>query len=84
MFFHKHFDKRFAKLPIKIQRKALEIIQLFRKEPYAQILDNHALGGKYLGLRSIDITGDFRAIYDPLADDSAHFVDVGKHSQLYR
>jgi len=83
VFFHKYFDKRLAKLPVKIQRKAFQRIELFQNEPFAEILDNHALTGKYLGSRSIDITGDYRAVYDPISDDSAHFVDIGTHSQLY-
>ena len=83
VYFHKYFDKRLAKLPEKIQKKAFQRIGLFQKEPFAEILDNHALTGRYLGSRSIDITGDYRAVYDPVSDDSAHFVDIGTHSQLY-
>ena len=83
IFFHKHFDKRFARLSAKIQTKALERIQLFQNEPFAQILNNHALTGNYTGMRSIDITGDYRAVYEPVSHNSAHFMDIGTHSQLY-
>ena len=84
VFPHKYFDKRFARLSAKIQTKAVERIQLFQSQPFAQILNNHGLAGKYAGLRSIDITGDLRAVYEPVSDNSAHFMDIGTHSQLYK
>lgn len=83
VFFHKHFDKRFSKLPYKVQLKAMERIQLFRTDPLARVLNNHALGGKYSSSRSIDVTGNYRALYESLGDDGALFVDIGTHSQLY-
>lgn len=81
--FHKNFDKQFGKLPNKIQQKTVARIQLFRTQPFARILNNHALGGKYSDSRSIDITGNYRAIYEPLTNELALFIDVGTHSQLY-
>lgn len=82
--YHRYFEKRLAKLPAKIQEKALKRIALFQIEPFSQILDNHTLSGKYSGFRSIDITGDYRAVYRPLSDNAAIFVDIGRHSQLYK
>jgi len=82
--FHKYFEKRFDKLPNKIKLKTTERIGLFRTDPFAAILDNHPLGGKYKGKRSIDITGDYRAIYRPIDKDFALFVHIGTHGQLYK
>jgi len=81
--FHKKFDKRLAKLPPKVQKKAIERIELFQHEPFARILDNHALVGKWTGYRSIDITGDYRAIYLPISENFAKFYAIGTHPQLY-
>lgn len=81
--FHKHFDKSFSKLPSKVQIKAIDRIEIFRTEPFAKILDNHPLSGKFADLRSIDITGDYRALYEPISTEVALFVDIGTHSQLY-
>lgn len=81
--FHHYFDKRFSKLPVKIQLKATKQIQTFQADPFNSILNNHALTGKHLGLRSINITGNYRAIYDPVSSNAALFVDIGTHSQLY-
>lgn len=81
--FHKSFDKDFEKLTKKIQNRTLTHIQLFQAQPYHPLLSNHALIGKYLGLRSINITGDIRAIYDPIADGLCMFIAIKPHSQLY-
>lgn len=81
--FHHYFDKRFAKLSAKVQKRAAERIKLFSTYPFNELLNNHALIGKYLGCRSINITGNFRAIYEPVSEDAALFIDIGTHSQLY-
>lgn len=83
VYFHKYFDKRFAKLPQKVQQKAKEKIGIFTADPFNEALHNHVLTGNREGLRSINITGDFRAIYDPISETDAVFVDIGTHSQLY-
>ena len=79
----KYFDKRFSKLPNKVQQKTLERIQLFRIEPNARILRNHGLTGKWTGYRSIDVTGDYRAVYMLVQDNMAKFYTVDTHSNLY-
>ena len=67
----------------KIMRKADERIVLFSINPTDSILNNHLLFGKYEGHRSINITGDLRAIYTMIDEDTALFVAIGTHSQLY-
>ncbi|MDQ7009278.1 MAG: hypothetical protein Q9M94_03225 [Candidatus Gracilibacteria bacterium] len=57
------------------------------KSPFDEILNNHSLNGKYLGLRSIDITGDFRAIFREFPNgkyEFVDFIDIGTHAQLYK
>jgi addiction module RelE/StbE family toxin len=49
-------------------------------------LDNHPLKDPWNGCRSIDITGDYRAIYEELnkGDDViAYFITIGTHQELY-
>jgi addiction module RelE/StbE family toxin len=81
--YHKNFKKRFRKLSRKIQEKFEERLQLFVDDQLNPILNNHALSGeKYVGCRSIDVTGDVRAIFF-LKDDVVIFLDIGSHSYLY-
>ena len=83
IFFHKNFDKQFGKLKTGEKKKAQERLQLFLEDPLNPILENHPLKGKYTDYRSIDITGDLRAIFKYLNEGECIFVDVDTHSNLY-
>jgi mRNA-degrading endonuclease YafQ of YafQ-DinJ toxin-antitoxin module len=57
-------------------------LQLFKRDPEDGQLRNHALGGIYTGYSSIDITGDYRAIFKVFKRE-AHFYKLGTHPELY-
>jgi len=73
-----------SKLTPKVKAKMIERITLFTKDPLDYTLRNHALNTPYKGSYSIDITGDCRAIYHLVDDQTALFTHIGTHSQLYR
>lgn len=79
---HKKFDKKIKKYPF-LKEHAKERIILFTRDPYHPTLNNHALIGTWIGYRSINITGDYRAVYKLVEEDLAHFVDLDTHSNLY-
>lgn len=81
--YHRKFLKSYHKLPVKIQITTDEKIRLFSKDPFFSQLENHALTGKYQGYRSVNITGDYRAIYKEFADKEVVFVILGTHAELY-
>lgn len=80
----KSFDKQYAKLNIKIKTAFKARVEIFKGNPFDAKLRNHALKGKYLGYRSIDITGDIRALYKIQGDIVIIFGFIGTHSQLYK
>lgn len=82
--FHKSFIKMAQKLSPKVKQKMAERIELFTNDPLNSKLRNHALHTPYKGSYSIDITGDYRAIYQLVDDETALFTHIGTHSQLYR
>ena len=82
--FHKRFEKMAGKHTPKIKGKMIERITLFSKDPLDHALRNHALRTPYKGSYSIDITGDYRAIYILISDETALFTHIGTHSQLYK
>lgn len=82
--FSKKFAKQYDKSPKKIRDIFVERLELFKKEPSQQLLNNHSLKGNLLGYRSINITGDWRALYKELPDDVIIFEMLGTHSQLYK
>jgi len=84
VLYHKKFSKHFEKLSFKLQDKAIEIIELFKKNPTNLILRNHALSGDMHGKRAISVTGDIRIIFEE--HDNYVLVimlDIGSHSQIY-
>jgi mRNA interferase YafQ len=83
VFASKKFKKSFAKLPKKTKVKAIERFKTFKANPMEPILNNHSLSGEWMGHRSIDITGDIRAVYKLEAKNIARFVEIGSHSKLY-
>ena len=82
--YHKKFYKTFDKLPIKIQEKFYERLRIFSQNQFNTVLNNHALTGEYRGYRSIDITGDLRAIFELIEKDTSLFIMVDTHSNLYK
>ena len=60
---HRKFLKAYIKQPQKIREKFKEKRNLFLKDMFHPLLNNHSLGGEYNGCRSINITGDIRAIF---------------------
>jgi len=80
------FFKTLKKLDVRIRKSFKEQILLFSKNPNDPALNNHSLRREYQGLRSIDITADWRAIYEEKregGEETAYFVLIGTHKQLY-
>lgn len=80
--FRKAFKKNFKKLSPKIKEKIRERLVLFENDQFNPVLNNHSLKGKYLGYRSINITGNLRAIYKSSSKEVI-FVAIDSHSNLY-
>lgn len=81
--YSKAFLKQAKKLPAPLRQQLYDRIELFTKNPLHRSLRNHALKGKWKEYRSINITGDVRALYLVRSDEMI-FDAVGSHSQLYR
>lgn len=80
--FHKDFEKQYQKLREKLKIRFKQRRDLFLQNEFHPVLNNHALKGKYLGFRSINITGDLRVIFKREGTDII-FVTIDSHSNLY-
>lgn len=82
------FDKQLRKSPLKIKIAFRKKLEIFLKNSFHPLLNNHPLSGKLVGYRSINITGDWRAIYstenNAKRDIVIVFEMIGTHSQLYK
>lgn len=81
--FHKNFEKQYKKLNSKTQSQAAARLEIFLNDPFNPILNNHPLKGKFIDYRSINISGDLRAIYKFNGLEECIFVFIGSHSELY-
>jgi len=84
IIFHKNFEKKFIKLSSRIQESFRKRRDLFLENPLHPQLNNHPLTGDRKGQWSINVTGDWRAIYIFKGEDTAVFIDIDTHGNLYR
>jgi addiction module RelE/StbE family toxin len=84
IIFHKNFKKDIQKLKKNEQERFLKRIALFQEDSLSMFLNNHELKWEYAGHRSINITGDIRAIFIMKDQNTALFKKIGSHSELYK
>ena len=85
--YSKRFIKHLKKSPKNIKLSFRKRLAFFIENKNDKILNNHALRGKWKKYKSINITGDWRAIYYECESGEVEwieFVEIGKHSKLYK
>ena len=82
LYLHRNFVKKQKHLSTKLRAKLYERLRIFQENQFNPVLNNHSLSGKWLGYRSIEVTGDIRAIFKQ-ENSGALFVDVDNHNNLY-
>jgi addiction module RelE/StbE family toxin len=83
--FARKFDKQLKKSSNKIKKAFRKRLALFIQDKYHHLLENHQLSGKWRKYRSINVTGDWRAIFREFNNgEVVFFTEIGTHSQLYR
>ena len=86
VYFDAEFYRQYKKIDVRIQKSIDERIRIFRKNPNDLELNNHPLHEPYQGYKSIDITSDYRALYEEVTigeDTIAYFTTLGTHDELY-
>jgi len=82
--FTKRFSKQYDRSPQKVKNAFNKKLELFIRDSRHPILNNHPLIGQYKGFRSINVTGDWRALYSEFESSELVFFEfIGTHSQLY-
>ncbi len=79
---HAKFEKKFDTLSQKVQDKFFDRVALFRENPFHPILHNHSVDHAYPGWRSINVTGDYRALFEEHKGGIV-FMKIGTHPELY-
>ena len=81
---HKNFKKKYQKLSKNKQEKFKEKRNLFLNNPFHPQLSNHSLRGEHSHLRSFNVSGDLRVLYEQARQDAVLFIDIDTHSNLYK
>lgn len=81
--FHRRFDKSYRRCSGKIRAQFKKRLKLFLGDPYNSTLENHALHGEWRDFRSITITGNYRALYHHINDETVEFFIIDTHGNLY-
>ncbi len=83
--YSKRFLKDIKKCSSKIRLAFAARLELFIEDKFHFLLNNHSLTGEYAGCRSINITGDIRAVFEEYdKGQTIYFITIGSHSQLYK
>jgi addiction module RelE/StbE family toxin len=76
------FTKLLERAPTEIKKALDDALDLFEEDPNHPALRNHPLTAEYQDFRSIDVTGDWRALYRE-EPERIIFTELGTHPQLY-
>lgn len=77
--YSKKFVKELRKLPEQITGLAVNKEKIFRKNPLHPSLRLHELHGKFKGIWSISIAGNYRIIFERMKNGDILFISIGKH-----
>ena len=77
------FIKQYKKLPKDVQKKFDERVDLFLQYPRNRLLNIHKLRGSKEHFISMNVTGNYRALFTRESKNIVIFSRIGTHSQLY-
>ncbi len=84
IIFSSSFKKRLPRLMPKIKKAFEKRLELFMIDQRNPLLNTHKLSGKYEHCYSINVTGDYRAIFEwREREDLVTFTEIGRHHELY-
>jgi addiction module RelE/StbE family toxin len=79
IYYSKKFIKGAKKLPKEIIDIAVKKEEIFRNNPLHSSLRLHELHGKFKGIWSISISGNYRIIFERMKNGDILFISIGKH-----
>ncbi len=79
VYYSKKFIKELKKIPEEIIKLAVKKEVAFKNNPLHPSLRLHELHGKFKGIWSISITGNYRIIFERMDNGDIMFVSIGKH-----
>jgi len=74
------FEKRYRKLPVRVQISVEEKTYLFKNDPHYPNLRTHKLHGKMKNFWAFSVNYDYRVIFKFENKQLIKFIDIGKHN----
>ena len=73
------FIRQLKKLPVPLQKEAIEKIELFREDAYHPFLKTHKLSGKLKGSWSFSVNFAYRIIFEFENKNTVALLMIGDH-----
>lgn len=73
------FIKELKRLPKEIIDLAIKKEKIFKINPLHPSLRLHELHGKFKGIWSISLSGNYRIIFERMENGDILFISIGKH-----
>ncbi|MEK9185798.1 MAG: type II toxin-antitoxin system RelE/ParE family toxin [Patescibacteria group bacterium] len=78
------FSKRYALLPVKIQKKAEKQERMFKQNPFYPSLHTEKLEPKNREIWSFRIDKNYRVFFRFIENNTVIFLTVGPHDWIYK
>lgn len=73
------FVRALKKLPPSLRQEVLEVIAVFRQDPFDPSLKTHKLQGKLRGRWSFSVNYRYRIVFRFEGSDHVHLLVIGDH-----
>ncbi len=84
VYYTDNFTKKVRKLDVKQQAKLTELVVLLKESPFNPLLHVKKLSGQLIGMYSLRINRDSRALFTFLSPDEIILSDVDNRKDIYR
>jgi len=82
--FTHEFEKRYAELPLEIQKRAEKQEGLFRQNPFYPSLHTEKLEPKARQVWSLRVDKSYRILFKFLGREKVVFLTIGPHDWIYK
>lgn len=83
VFTSSYFERRFKRLPRRLQELARKKDKLFREDAFHPSLETHKLGGEFKNDWAYSINKQYRVHFYFIDDHTVMYVNIGTH-EIYK
>ena len=80
---HQRFQKKLKRLPAPVRTALKKRLELLLRDEHSPLLKLHPLRGNRKDQWSMNVTADWRLIYEKVNSETMLLLDIDTHSNLY-